>query len=151
MTFTGRLSSAGSQTFASSRRSVLGKLFATAVATAAAKRSAQLPLPLPFPLPLVKNQLPLPGSYPLPEFAIGDLVASDWLDEFDEEATDFGEVVGLCYLPECKSSFRDRNCLSTNRWAYYIYWMHSTCGCDSSYPCFDGEPVSVEELRRVAQ
>ncbi len=91
---------------------------------------------------------PLEGR-PLPAFNIGDLVASDWVDEFDEDVTDFGEVVGLCFLPKCESFFRERNCLSANSWAYYIYWTHSTCGCDISFPCFDGEPIAVEELRLV--
>ncbi len=86
---------------------------------------------------------------PLPEFNIGDLVASDWLDEFDENVTDFGEVVGLCYVPKHENYLRDRKGLVVNTWAYYIYWTHSTCGCEFSFPCFDGEPSALDELRLV--
>jgi hypothetical protein len=104
---------------------------------------------LPFVvLPRLSVFPPLKGR-PQPVFNIGDLIASDWIDEFDEDVTDFGEVVGLCYLPECDSFFRERNCLSANDWAYYIYWTHSTCGPDISFPCFDGEAISAQELRLV--
>jgi hypothetical protein len=89
------------------------------------------------------------GKRPLPEFNIGDLVATDWLDENDEDETDFGEVIGLCYIPNHGNYLRDRKGLLVNTWAYYIYWTHSTCGSEISFPCFDGEPIALEELRLV--
>jgi hypothetical protein len=108
-----------------------------------------LSVSLPFLVPHKPSiALPLNGR-PLPGFNIGDLVASDWIDEFGEEVTDFGEVVGLCYLPECESYYRERNCLAANEWAYYIYWTHSSSGPHISFPCFDGEAVAASELRLV--
>lgn len=101
---------------------------------------------LPF-LVLRKPLVPPLNGRPLPKFNIGDLVASDWVDEFDEDVTDFGEVVGLCYLSECDNFFRERSGLRANDWAYYIYWTHSTCGPDISFPCFDGEAIAAQELR----
>ncbi|MEG4317696.1 MULTISPECIES: hypothetical protein [unclassified Microcoleus] len=80
----------------------------------------------------------------VPRFRIGDLVASDWVDEFDEDVVDFGEVLGLRWLPESHSGF------PANSWVYYIYWTHSTCGADSCYPCYDGEPTGAEQLRLVS-
>lgn len=135
MTFTQPLSSPGSQTFVSSRRSVLGKLVAVAVATAAAKRSAQLPLPLP-------------GSYPLPEFAIGDLVAQDWEpddDEAPEFATDFGEILGMRWIPE-----PDGYCSVANTWVYYIRWTHSSCPGVLPESYCDGEVTLASDLRLVS-
>ena len=129
MPFSERLSSADLQNSAYSRRSMLGKLFTTAVVTAAAKRSPNIPSP---------------KSYPLPEFNIGDLVASNWKGEFGEDVVDFGEVLGVRYLPEAQSVF------SANTWVYYIYWTHSTCGCDFAYPCYDGDPSAASELRLVS-
>jgi hypothetical protein len=91
---------------------------------------------------------PLEGR-PLPEFNIGDLVAQDWLDEFDKNATDFGEVIGLCYLPTGEGILKNGKGFLDNSWTYYIYWTHSTCGPDVSFPCFDGEPSAAEELRLI--
>lgn len=127
MTFTECLSSADLQTFAFPRRELLQKLFSVAVATAAVKRSPKL---LVF-----KNCSP--------KFNIGDLVAEDYLDEWDQIATDFGEVVGFCLLPK-----RHLNTSSGN-WVYFIYWTHSTCGVESCYPCYDGQPTNAEQLRLV--
>lgn len=129
MSFLERLSSAGSQSFAFSRRAALGKLLATAVMTTASKRSPKLTA--------LK-------SYPLPEFAIGDLIASDWKGELGEDIVDFGEILGVRYLPEAQSVF------PANTWVYYIYWTHSTCGCESAYPCYDGDPSAASELRRIS-
>lgn len=116
------------QKFACSRRELPGKLFAIAVATVTASRSPEALVPKP---------------YPLPEFKIGDLIAEDWLDEFDEDATDFGEVRGICYLPQKDGS------LPANSWVYLVNWTRTTCGCDSSYPCYDGHPVAGNRLRLV--
>ena len=105
---------------------------------------------VPF-LVLPKTSLvPYFGSRPLPKFNIGDLVASDWIDDEDEDATDFGEVVGLCYIPRHENFLRDRKGLLENSWAYYIYWTRSTHGPDISFPCFDGEPIAPDELRLVS-
>ena len=82
-----------------------------------------------------------------PEFAIGDLIARDWEGDEDEDApgfaTDFGEVVGLCYLPE------DSHCYPRHTWVYYIRWTRSTCST-CSFPCFDGEPTAGNTLRLVS-
>lgn len=80
----------------------------------------------------------------VPEFTIGDLVASDWVDEFGKDVIDFGEVLGARYLPEGHSIY------PANSWVYYIYWTHSTCGADSCYPCYDGEPTETNQLRLVS-
>lgn len=129
MTFTQSLSSAGSQTSAFSRRSMMGKLFATAVATAATKRSA-------------------PKSFPSPKFQIGDSIASDWEDNEDEDApdlgTDFGEILGMRWLPERES------CYDAKTWVYFVRWTHSTIGASSAYPCYDGEPSRECDLRLVS-
>lgn len=93
-----------------------------------------------FLVPRPRLVAPLPG-YPLPEFAIGDLVAQDWIDEFDKEAVDCGRVLGLRYLPQGHSIF------PSNSWLYYIYWTHTTCGLQHHYPCYDGEPTRAEDLR----
>lgn len=133
MSFSGRLSSAEPQTSAFSRRNMLGKLFATAVATAAAKRSAESSAP---------------KKYPLPKFSVGDLIASDWEDNEDEDApdlgTDFGEILGMRWLPECES------CYDAKTWVYFVRWTHSTIGASSAYPCYDGEPSRECDLRLVS-
>jgi|SRR6478672_790936 len=126
MSFSGRLSSADSQTSAFSRRNMLGKLFATAVATAVAKRSAESSAP---------------KSFPSPEFNIGDSVAWNWKGEVGEEFTEFGEVFGLRYLPEPESPSRPEG------WVYYVNWTHSNCSDDFCFPYYDGEPILATELR----
>jgi len=66
--------------------------------------------------------------YPSPEFKIGDLVAQDWEpndDEAPEFATDFGEILGMRWIPE-----PDSYCSVANTWVYFVRWTHSTCpGC----------------------
>jgi len=87
-----------------------------------------------------------PHLYPLPKFKIGDLVADDWVDEFGQEITDFGEVRGICYLPE-----DDFDC-PANTWIYFIYWIRTTsCNADFGYPCFSGEPMAGDKLRLIKQ
>ncbi len=129
MSFLEHLSSTDSQIFAFSRRNLLKNFLKVGAIVAMAKRSTKPP-----------NS----KSYPLPEFNIGDLVASDWKGEFEEDITDFGEVLGVRYLPEAQSVF------PANTWVYYIYWTHSTCGCDFAYPCYDGDPSAASELRRIS-
>jgi len=127
MTFFGFLSSSASQDSACSRRELLGKSLAIGVVSL---------------LPEFQSQ----SLYPLPEFKIGDLVASDWEpddDEAPELATDFGEILGMRWLPETENGF------PANAWVYYVRWTHGTCGPDICYPCYDGEPTSGSELRLV--
>ncbi|MEG4281359.1 hypothetical protein QUA62_28435 [Microcoleus sp. MON1_C1] len=110
------------------------------------QKAASAALPFLFLRPQPAAATPL-NKRPSPEFAIGDLVAQDWEGDEDEDApqfsTDFGEVVGLCYVPK-KGSY-----LSPHVWVYYIYWTRSTSDC-CSYPCFDGEPTVGSELRLVS-
>jgi hypothetical protein len=86
-----------------------------------------------------------PHPYPLPKFKIGDLVADDWVDEFDKKSTDFGEVRGICYLPEEYFGY------PANTWVYFIYWTHTTCEGSLGYPCFAGEPTRGDQLKQVKQ
>ena len=55
----------------------------------------------------------------LPKFSLGDKVATDWSDDWGGHYLDFGEVVGLCYLPP------------ENTWIYYVNWTHSNCTDDN--------------------
>lgn len=98
---------------------------------------------LPFLIPRSQPADSFFGGRPLPQFKIGDLVAEDWLDEDDESFTDFGEVLGVRWLPERQSSF------AANTWVYYVYWTHSTTGSTYCYPCYDGEPTEATQLRLV--
>jgi hypothetical protein len=130
MSFFGFLSvGAESQNFALSRRELLGKSLAIGAA-------ALLPQSQP------------KSSYPSSEFKIGDLVAYDWKpDEEDDDApdsaTDFGEVMGMRWLPEAES------CFSANTWVYYVWWTHSTCD-GICFPCYDGEATRGCDLRLVS-
>src|SRR4028118_1887517 len=128
MSFFGFLSSSDLRNFALSRRELLGKSLAIGAV-------------LLWPKPQPKS------SDPPPEFKMGDLVASDWEpDEEDDDApdsaTDFGEVLGMRWLPEAES------CFAANTWVYYIWWTHSTCD-GTCYPCYDGEPTRGCDLRLV--
>ncbi|MEG4421254.1 hypothetical protein QUA70_22075 [Microcoleus sp. LAD1_D5] len=132
MSFSGRLSNTDSQDSVFSRRDLLGNFAAIAVATTAAKRSPKLLAP---------------KSYPLPEFKMGDLVAYDWEpddDDAPEFATDFGEILGMRWVPE-----PDGHCLAANTWVYYIRWIYSTCPDILPEPCYDGEPTYSSDLRLV--
>jgi len=86
-----------------------------------------------------------PHPYPLPKFKIGDLVADDWVDEFGQDVTDFGEVRGICYLPE-----DDFDC-PANTWIYFVYWTRTTCNANFGYPCFSGQPMAGDKLRLIKQ
>lgn len=90
----------------------------------------------------------LSQSYPSPVFNIGDLIASDWVNDDDEEApdsaTDFGEILGMRRVLEAESGF------SANTWVYFVRWTHSTIGAYSFYPCYDGEPSRECDLRLVS-
>jgi hypothetical protein len=116
MAFSGRLSILDSQSLAFRRRELWGKLFSFVVATAAVKRSHKV---------LVSQ------NYPLADFSIGDVVADKWVDEFEMEHCEVGEVVGICWHPV--------NC----RWEYHINWT-AGAGPETVYPCFDGHLTSHE-------
>jgi hypothetical protein len=116
--------------FKFSRRELPGKLFAIAGALL---------------LPERRSEVVVPQTEAQPKFKIGDLIASDWVDEFDNNVVDFGEVLGTRYLPKGHSSF------AADTWVYYINWTHSTCGADSCYPCYDGEPSRECDLRLVSE
>ena len=77
----------------------------------------------------------------LPKFSLGDKVATDWSDDWGGHYLDFGEIVGLCYLPP------------ENIWIYYVNWTHSNCAdADISphYPIFfEGEAEITDRLRLV--
>jgi len=116
--------------FACSRRELPGKLLAIAGA---------LLLPEPQPKSL----------HPLPEFQIGDLVASDWEPDDDDApdwATDYGEVLGMRWLPQPEGTWAP-----AHTWVYYINWTHGTCGSEVCYPPYDGEPTRACDLRLVSR
>lgn len=116
--------------FACSRRALPGKLFAIAGALFLPERRST-------------------PTEVQPEFKIGDLVAYDWEpddDDAPEFATDFGEVMGMRWVPE-----PDGHCLlARNIWVYYIKWTHSTCPDILREPSYDGEPTYSSDLRLVS-
>jgi hypothetical protein len=132
MPFSRRLSDSDSQQNpVFSRRELLGKL--SIIGTASL-------------LPKLQPQ----SSYPSPEFKIGDLVASDWEPDDDDDdapefATDYGEILGMRWLPEAEG-----NWTPAHTWVYYVSWIHGTCGSDICYPCYDGEPIRACDLRLVS-
>jgi|SRR4028118_2062160 hypothetical protein len=139
MSFFGFLSNAGSQNFALSRRELLGKSLAIGAVSLLPIHSQQSTL---------NSQQSTKPSYPLPEFKMGDLVAYDWEpddDDAPEFATDFGEVLGMRWVPE-----PDGQCLAVNTWVYYIRWTHSSCPNLTPEPCYDGEPTYASDLRLVS-
>ncbi len=84
------------------------------------------------PLPIVLHRQPsikLPDKYPAPPFQIGDIVADEWVDEFETKHCEVGEVVGLCWHP------------TNHRWEYHINWIAGH-GPEMNYPCFDGHLTS---------
>jgi hypothetical protein len=127
MAFSQRQSETDLHSFSLSRRSLLGKLPAIGAALL---------------LPQTQSQ-----SLPSPKFKVGDLVAYDWEpddDEAPESATDFGEVLGMRWVPK-----PDSYSLSADTWVYFVRWTHGTCGSDICYPCYDGEPTRECDLRLV--
>lgn len=132
MSFSERLSSTGSRTLPFSRRDLVSKSFAIALAVAVGKRS---------------RKLSAPKDYPAPKFAIGDLVSEDWEAEdaqgVEYSATDFGEVLGLRWVSEAESW------LPQNTWIYFVRWTHSTSDV-FSYPTYDGEPCMEDDLKLVS-
>ena len=124
MSFSRSLSSADKQNLTFSRRDLPRKLLAI---------SAALLLPKPQPK----------FSHPSSKFNIGDVVAFDWIGEFGENFTDFGEIVGCRWFPE------DYCIYPKGSWIYYINWTHSNASDDFKYPCHDGEPTTADRLRLV--
>jgi hypothetical protein len=115
--------------FACSRRELPGKLFAIAGALLLPERRSEI--------------LATPTEVQ-PKFKIGDLVAEDWLDEYDVVATDFGQILGMAYFQEAQS------CFPANSWVYYVNWTHSTSDADFAYPTYDQEPSRESDLRLVS-
>jgi hypothetical protein len=129
MSFLGFLSSLDLQNFALSCPELLVKLSAIGIAVL---------------LPNIQRKLPCPP----PEFKLGDLVAYDWERDDDEPpgfVTDFGEILGMRWVPE-----PDGYSSASNSWIYFVRWTHTTWDEYSScYPCYDGEPTLFSDLRLV--
>lgn len=85
---------------------------------------------LPF---LVPRTQPKYGQSP---FVIGDQVADHWIDEFEREQIEYGEVMGVVWHPREQA------------WGYLVDWTHGTMP-PSSYPCFDGHLLIGGDLRLV--
>lgn len=135
MAFLGRLSGADKQNFMFPRRELPGKLLA--IAAGALLMSER------------RSEVPVTPTKVQPEFKVGDLVAYDWEPEDDdapESATDFGEIMGMRWVPEPDGYC----CLAViNTWVYYVRWTHSTCPHVLSEPQYDGEPTYSSDLRLV--
>ncbi|MEG4964195.1 MULTISPECIES: hypothetical protein [unclassified Microcoleus] len=89
---------------------------------------------LPLPALALRRQpttIKLPNKYPAPPFHIGDMVADEWIDEFETKHCEIGEVVGICWHPHKK------------RWEYLINWI-AGAGSEMNYPCFDRHLTSHE-------
>jgi hypothetical protein len=130
------MSNADLQNLPLSRRDLLGKSVAIAVAAAV--------------VPATSPTTPTASTkYPLPKFNIGDLVAQDWEpddDEAPESATDFGEILGMRWVPE-----PDGYSLIGNTWVYYIRWTHSSCPGCLPEPYCDGEGTLASDLRLISR
>ncbi len=70
-------------------------------------------------------------------FRIGDEVAERWIDEFDNERIEYGEVCGICWHPK------------EREWACLINWTKGD-SADNFYPCFDEQLVPARDLRLVS-
>jgi len=125
-----RFSNSEPLNFACSRRELPGKLFAIAGALL---------------LPKLQPEAPVTATEEQPKFKIGDLVAYDWKpddDDAPDSATDFGEILGMRWVPE-----PDGQCLIINTWVYYIRWTHSSCPHILLNSSYDGEPTYSSDLR----
>jgi hypothetical protein len=112
--------------FKFSRRELPGKLLAIAGALL---------------LPERRSEVLVTPTEVQPKFKIGDLVAEDWFDEYDEVATEFGQVLGMAYFQKAQS------CFDANTWVYYINWTHSTSDAGFAYPTYDQEASRESDLR----
>ncbi|MEG4048484.1 hypothetical protein [Microcoleus sp. Pol17_C1] len=82
--------------------------------------------------------VPRPQSkYGSPLFVIGDKVADYWIDEFNKECIEYGNVCGVCWHPD------------EREWAYSIEWTGGGMP-DSCYPCFDNNLTIGGDLRLVS-
>ena len=124
-----RFSNSEPLNFACSRRELPGKLLAIAGA---------------LPLPERRSEILDTSTKVQPKFKIGDLVAEDWLNEYDALATDFGQVLGMAYFQEAQS------CFEADTWVYYVNWTHSTSDAGFAYPTYDQEPSRESDLRLVS-
>ena len=118
--------------FACSRRELPGKLFAIAGALLLAKPQPEVPATV---------------TEVQPKFQIGDLVAYDWEpddDDAPEFATDFGEVLGMRWVPE-----PDGYSSGVKTWVYFVRWTHSSCPGVLFEPSYDGELTESSALRLV--
>jgi hypothetical protein len=129
MSFLRRQSDTDVANFKFSRRELPGKLFVIAGALL---------------LPERRSEVLLAPTKVQAKFKIGDLVAEDWLDENDEVATEFGQVLGMAYFQKAQS------CFEADTWVYYVNWTGSTSGADFSYPTYDQEPSRESDLRLVS-
>jgi hypothetical protein len=123
--------------FTCSRRELPGKLFAIAGALLLLKPQPEVPV--------TSTQV---QSKPEPDFKIGDLVAYDWEpddDDAPEFATDFGEVMGMRWVPE-----PDGYSSGTKTWVYFVRWTHSSCPDILLEPSYDGELTESSALRLVS-
>jgi hypothetical protein len=131
MTFLQSLSATDLQTLTFPRRELPGKLLALVLA---------LLLPKP-----QREALVTPTKVQ-PKFKIGDLVAEDWLDEYDATATDFGQVLGMAYFQEAQQQY-----FEADSWVYYVNWTSSTSEAGFAYPTYDQEPSRESDLRLVSK
>jgi hypothetical protein len=126
MSFSRRQSATDMANFKFSRRELPGKLLAIAGALL---------------LPERRSEVLVTPTEVQPKFKIGDLVAEDWFDEYDEVATEFGQVLGMAYFQKAQS------CFDANTWVYYINWTHSTSDAGFAYPTYDQEASRESDLR----
>jgi hypothetical protein len=129
MSFSKRQSATDMANFKLSRRELPGTLFAIGAALL---------------LPERQPEVVLTPTKVQPKFKIGDLVAEDWLNEDDEVATEFGQVLGMAYFQKAQS------CFEADTWVYYVNWTHSTSDADFAYPTYDQEPSRESDLRLVS-
>lgn len=108
--------------FACSRRELPGKLLAIAGAFLLPERQS------------VNSAL---EKYPRAEFAIGDKIADHWIDEFNNETIEYGEICGVCWSP------REQD------WLYSIEWTHGEMP-GQYYPCFDERLTVSDGLRLLS-
>ena len=79
--------------------------------------------------------VPRPQSkYGSPQFAIGDKIDDHWINEFEIEQIEHGEVMGVCWHPR------------EQVWAYLVEWTGGNVP-SFAYPCFDGYLVIGGDLR----
>lgn len=79
----------------------------------------------------------LQPKYGHPKFAIGDKVADHWIDEFEIEQVEYGEVMGVCWHPR------------EQVWGYLIDWTSGNMP-SFAYPCFDEHLTMRGNLRSAS-